>query len=29
MGRLIDRFLPPVRVQHPWPDRRFHVMHSR
>jgi hypothetical protein len=29
MGRLIDRFLPPVRVQHPWPDRRFSVMHSR
>src|SRR5215472_2108085 len=29
MSRLIDRFLPPVRVQHPWPDQRFRVMHSR
>ena len=29
MSRLIDRFLPPVRVRHPWPDRRFRVMHSR
>ena len=29
MGRLIDRFLPPVRVLHPWPDQRFRVMHSR
>jgi RNA-directed DNA polymerase len=29
MDRLIDRFLPPVRVQHPWPDQRFRVTHSR
>jgi RNA-directed DNA polymerase len=29
MGRLIDRFLPPVRVLHPWPDQRFRVTHSR
>jgi RNA-directed DNA polymerase len=29
MSRLIDRFLPPVRVLHPWPDQRFRVTHSR
>ena len=29
MGRLVDRFLPPVRVLHPWPDQRFRVTHSR
>jgi RNA-directed DNA polymerase len=29
MGKLIERFLPPVRVQHPWPDQRFRVMHPR
>ena len=29
MGRLIDRFLPPVRVLHPWPDQRFRVKYSR
>jgi RNA-directed DNA polymerase len=29
MSRLIDRFLPPVRVLHPWPDKRFRVSHSR
>jgi RNA-directed DNA polymerase len=29
MSRLIDRFVPPVRVLHPWPDRRFRVKHSR
>jgi RNA-directed DNA polymerase len=29
MGRLINRFLPPVRVLHPWPDQRFRVTHSR
>ncbi len=29
MSRLIERFLPPVRVLHPWPDRRFRVTHSR
>lgn len=23
MGRLADRWLPPARVQHPWPDERF------
>jgi RNA-directed DNA polymerase len=25
MSRLIGRFLPPLRVRHPWPDRRFEV----
>src|SRR3954451_1025398 len=29
MGRLIDRFLPPVRVLHPWPDQRLRVKYSR
>jgi RNA-directed DNA polymerase len=29
MSRLIDRFVPPVRLQHPWPDQRFSVTHSR
>ena len=26
---LIERFLPPPRVLHPWPDQRFRVTHSR
>src|SRR5262245_37147322 len=29
MCRLIERFLPSPRVQHPWPDQRFRVTHSR
>jgi RNA-directed DNA polymerase len=29
MCRLIARFLPSPRVQHPWPDQRFCVTHSR
>jgi RNA-directed DNA polymerase len=29
MCRLIARFLPSPRVQHPWPDQRFRVTHSR
>jgi len=28
MSRLIDRFVPPVRLQHPWPDQRFSVTPS-
>jgi group II intron reverse transcriptase/maturase len=23
MGRLIDRWLPPARITHPWPEQRF------
>ena len=23
MGRLIDRWLPPARIMHPWPEQRF------
>jgi RNA-directed DNA polymerase len=23
MTRLADRWLPPARIQHPWPDQRF------
>ena len=26
MGRLLDRWLPPVRVCHPWPNERLSVM---
>jgi len=26
MTRLADRWLPPARIQHPWPDQRFHAM---
>jgi len=29
MCRLIERFLPSPRVQHPWPDQRFRATHSR
>jgi RNA-directed DNA polymerase len=29
MTRLADRWLPPAKVQHPWPDDRFHAMHPR
>jgi RNA-directed DNA polymerase len=25
MLRLAKRWLPPVRVTHPWPDARFHA----
>jgi hypothetical protein len=25
MMRLADRWLPPARIQHPWPDARFHA----
>lgn len=29
MTRLADRWLPPARVQHPWPEDRFHAKHPR
>ncbi len=29
MSTLIERFLPPVHILHPWPERRFCVKHSR
>ena len=25
MRRYADRWLPPVRITHPWPDERFHA----
>ena len=25
MSRLAQRWLPPVRIMHPWPDARFHA----
>ena len=25
MSRLAQRWLPPVRILHPWPDARFHA----
>ena len=25
MTRLANRWLPPARIQHPWPDQRFHA----
>ena len=29
MVRLRDRYLPRPQIQHPWPERRFDVMHPR
>jgi RNA-directed DNA polymerase len=29
MIRLRDRYLPKPRILHPWPERRFDVMHPR
>lgn len=29
MTRLADDWLPPVRILHPWPERRFAVNHPR
>jgi RNA-directed DNA polymerase len=29
MTRLADRWLPPARIQHQWPDDRFHAKHPR
>ena len=29
MFRIVERFLPTVRVLHPWPEERFRVAHSR
>ncbi len=29
MTTLIERFLPPAHILHPWPDQRFRVKHSR
>lgn len=29
MRGYVDRYLPTVRVQHPWPEERFRVAHSR
>jgi group II intron reverse transcriptase/maturase len=28
MYRYVDRFLPPARVRHPWPDKRFAARYS-
>jgi RNA-directed DNA polymerase len=29
MRRLTERWLPPVRIIHPWPEKRFAAMHPR
>lgn len=29
MNGYVERYLPPVRVLHPWPEERFRVAHSR
>ena len=29
VGRLADRYLPRVRITHPWPSQRFAVKHPR
>ena len=29
MRTLVDRFLPPARILHPWPKRRFRLRHSK
>jgi RNA-directed DNA polymerase len=29
MGRIVARWLPPARISHPWPQRRFLVKHPR
>jgi group II intron reverse transcriptase/maturase len=29
MTRLADRWLPPARIQHQWPEDRFHAKHPR
>ena len=29
MKQLIDTWLPPPRILHPWPDKRFAVSHPR
>jgi RNA-directed DNA polymerase len=29
MGGYVERYLPPVRVLHPWPEERFRVAYSR
>jgi group II intron reverse transcriptase/maturase len=29
VGRLVDRWLPRPRIQHPWPQNRFRVKHPR
>jgi group II intron reverse transcriptase/maturase len=29
MRRLVDRWLPPARILHPWPEQRFFAKHPR
>jgi len=29
MGRLVERWVPPVRAMHPWPEKRFAAKHPR
>ena len=29
MSRLVDRWLPPIRILHPWPEERFFATHPR
>lgn len=28
-GKIVEKYLPKVRVLHPWPSERFHVKYSR
>ena len=28
MYRVVDRYLPPAKIRHPWPDRRFAARYS-
>ena len=28
MRRYVDRYLPPTRTRHPWPDKRFAARYS-
>ena len=29
LAELTQRFFPPIRILHPWPDQRFHAVHTQ
>ena len=29
MNRIIDAWIPPAVIRHPWPNQRFDVRHPR
>ena len=29
LAEWTQRFFPPIRILHPWPDQRFHAVHTR